>query len=185
MIATTSLCPASGYVSAIDRRATDHMLARWAGLAVGGASWDASYDAPEWKGCAGTPVDAAVAALLDLIPRLHTVQQIADWATCVIDAARAKESDNAPRAEVRFDRDAARVGWYTRDSLVDPGDRSLRLTWAGTYTPGRHVDLEVWTEPTGLGIRLVWDTGTGEPSTFLAGLVPARAWLDDWSDTDA
>jgi hypothetical protein len=61
-----------------------------------------------------------------------------------------------------------------RDPKVDPDIRAEGpvLSWHGTFTPGRRVEVEL----RGSKSSLRWDTGTGKPSWFL-GRALAHAGL--------
>jgi hypothetical protein len=106
--------------------------------------------------------------------KLPSAQEIYDWGCRVVNSSYKEEGSNAPNITLgQVDGNV-----YRQDGIPAP---AVRLTWSGTWTSSRWVDLVVEeTQEGGLWLTLEWDSGTGRPSTFLGieGLLPDAA---DWA----
>ncbi len=73
------------------------------------------------------------------------------WASATLGAAREAEHDDRPIASCNAENGV------------------VRLTWVGTWTRGRFVEMEFYfgEDGTPAGAWMCWDTGTGAPSTYL------------------
>lgn len=114
--------------------------------------------------------------LMDTVLWAKTPEEVAFWAAQVLFLARQCE-DNPPKATAKMKENG-----------------SVRLTWSGTFTQGRFIDIHAWSLDQGtpfwarsrwarhghgrkniacpgtLCTDLTWDTGTSRPSAFLADL---------------
>lgn len=159
----TPLCPPSGWavwnlaetpefaeMFATERRGVGELLAFWAWLA---ARPDERYDET------GMLCDA-LDAEMDLARqgKVRTLDEARDWADRVMLIRKLSES-NPPNAGFR------------------EGDieETIVLSWDGTWTQNRRVWIQLAQGNDANGspcllARVEWDTGTGQPSRFLADL---------------
>lgn len=79
------------------------------------------------------------------------IRHVRQWAGMILDCAAWKEAGDAPRAR------------------IDDVGGGICLRWDGTFTSTRWVAISV-ADRGYLEIRVTWDSGTGRPSTFLAGV---------------
>ena len=83
----------------------------------------------------------------------RAIRQIRRWAGLLLAVASHEEEDQAPRAWIQDDEGEA-----------------LTLVWEGTWTEGRGLSVHLTSEGGRLQCALLWDSGTGCPSRYLAQL---------------
>lgn len=110
----------------------------------------------------------------DGVQIVDPLEMILAWADGVrADAAKAESNPAKSEAyiETTTVTRSTRVG-ATGRIIAGRCERKLVLSWAGSWTAGRWVEMTLREMAHGdYAVAIEWDSGTGQPSRFLAGAI--------------
>jgi hypothetical protein len=126
-----------------------------------------------WLGLALQPdkikEDVPYEHLLEELKDLRTLDQAYSWAREVQWRAKDAYYVGSPNLEV------TKVPLGDLIATCDEEAQGLVLTWSGTFTPQRWMEVSLFEGKDRLECSIKWDTGTGKTSNFLG-------WLQEMTD---